>query len=359
MIRDPQEKQLPAKQGGATNDKARTSMGLWSGLTDPRIVRVSRAFGGKDRHSKVSTIRGLRDRRVRLSVPTAIQLYDLQDRLGLNQPSKAVDWLLDAARHEIDKLPPLQMPPGNFIQFQQALQMSHEATPRQAPSCPSGVDNLEYPAANGARPLSLFSSKANQDVFGNEVVAEDLATLSKSNLCHSDVLQKSKQKEATRESGIDQKGNAIEGNEMEHDPGIHCAQVSANDLLSRTHHSPLDLLTNAMQYTCYHQWESADAYNVSHLGIHSSPVEGQPTSHPSSLPSVPAPQLVFGPPGAMPSVFDFDQKQFGHFQAISSASENTPLNPSRTSLHSGNPAVRPFQSNLASKFRHAENQNKR
>nr|GMC65982.1 transcription factor TCP13-like [Ipomoea batatas] len=68
------------------------------GKTDPRIVRVSRAFGGKDRHSKVCTVRGLRDRRVRLSVPTAIQLYDLQDRLGLNQPSKVVDWLLDAAK---------------------------------------------------------------------------------------------------------------------------------------------------------------------------------------------------------------------------------------------------------------------
>ncbi|KAM6572986.1 hypothetical protein CsatA_017066 [Cannabis sativa] len=87
----------------------------WLRLKDPRIVRVSRVFGGKDRHSKVCTIRGLRDRRVRLSVPTAIQLYDLQDRLGLNQPSKVVDWLLNAAKDEIDELPPLPMPPsGNF-----------------------------------------------------------------------------------------------------------------------------------------------------------------------------------------------------------------------------------------------------
>ncbi|GMI99287.1 plastid transcription factor 1, TEOSINTE BRANCHED1, CYCLOIDEA AND PCF TRANSCRIPTION FACTOR 13 [Hibiscus trionum] len=82
----------------------------WLRLKDPRVVRVSRAFGGKDRHSKVYTIRGLRDRRVRLSVPTAIQLYDLQDRLGLNQPSKVVDWLLNAAKHDIDEIPPLPMP---------------------------------------------------------------------------------------------------------------------------------------------------------------------------------------------------------------------------------------------------------
>lgn len=106
-----------------------TSATSWSRLKDPRIVRVSRVFGGKDRHSKVFTAKGLRDRRVRLSVPTAIQLYDLQDRLGLNQPSKAVDWLLNAAKDEIDELPPLQIPNGlsfstqnlhpdpNFLEF--------------------------------------------------------------------------------------------------------------------------------------------------------------------------------------------------------------------------------------------------
>ncbi|KAG9130084.1 hypothetical protein Leryth_012836 [Lithospermum erythrorhizon] len=83
----------------------------WSKSKDLRIVRVSKAFGGKDRHSKVCTVKGLRDRRVRLSIPTALQLYDLQDRLGLNQPSKVVDWLLNAAKDEIDELPPLQIPP--------------------------------------------------------------------------------------------------------------------------------------------------------------------------------------------------------------------------------------------------------
>lgn len=89
------------------------SSSSWSRFKDPRVVRVPKGFGGKDRHSKVCTVRGLRDRRVRLSIPTAIQLYDLQDRLGLNQPSRVVDWLLDAAKHEIDELPPLHIPPGS------------------------------------------------------------------------------------------------------------------------------------------------------------------------------------------------------------------------------------------------------
>ncbi|KAG9439055.1 hypothetical protein H6P81_019220 [Aristolochia fimbriata] len=100
----------------------------WSILKDPRIVRVSRSLGGKDRHSKVRTIRGLRDRRVRLSVQTAIQLYDLQDRLGLNQPSKVVDWLLAAAQQDIDNLPPLPlMPLDNFMMHYAAASASAPA----------------------------------------------------------------------------------------------------------------------------------------------------------------------------------------------------------------------------------------
>ncbi|XP_052182171.1 transcription factor TCP2-like [Diospyros lotus] len=82
-------------------------LGLLYGWPSSRIVRVSRATGGKDRHSKVLTSKGLRDRRVRLSVSTAIQFYDLQDRLGYDQPSKAVEWLLKAATKSIDELPPI------------------------------------------------------------------------------------------------------------------------------------------------------------------------------------------------------------------------------------------------------------
>lgn len=91
---------------------APSSSRRWSACRNPRIVRVPRTCGGKDRHSKVCTVRGLRDRRIRLSVPTALQLYDLQDKLGVSQPSMVIDWLIDVTKQEIDKLPPLQMPPG-------------------------------------------------------------------------------------------------------------------------------------------------------------------------------------------------------------------------------------------------------
>ncbi|KAG6577015.1 Transcription factor TCP4, partial [Cucurbita argyrosperma subsp. sororia] len=65
---------------------------------------VVRSTGRKDRHSKVCTAKGPRDRRVRLSAHTAIQFYDVQDRLGYDRPSKAVDWLMKKAKAAIDEL---------------------------------------------------------------------------------------------------------------------------------------------------------------------------------------------------------------------------------------------------------------
>ncbi|KAF3603189.1 hypothetical protein F2Q69_00038323 [Brassica cretica] len=70
---------------------------------------IVRSTGKKDRHSKVCTVKGPRDRRVRLSAHTAIQFYDVQDRLGFDRPSKAVDWLIRKAQTSIDEL--AQLPP--------------------------------------------------------------------------------------------------------------------------------------------------------------------------------------------------------------------------------------------------------
>lgn len=84
--------------------------------TGGEIVQVEgghilRSTGRKDRHSKVYTAKGPRDRRVRLAAHTAIQFYDVQDRLGYDRPSKAVDWLIKKAKNAIDKLD--ELPPWN------------------------------------------------------------------------------------------------------------------------------------------------------------------------------------------------------------------------------------------------------
>ncbi|CAN1227183.1 Transcription factor TCP2 [Linum grandiflorum] len=98
---------LVAASAAAVEGPNSTTGNRLRGWHHSRIIRVSRASGGKDRHSKVWTSKGLRDRRVRLSVTTAIQFYDLQDRLGYDQPSKAVEWLIKAAADAISELPSL------------------------------------------------------------------------------------------------------------------------------------------------------------------------------------------------------------------------------------------------------------
>ncbi|KAE9451859.1 hypothetical protein C3L33_16241, partial [Rhododendron williamsianum] len=66
--------------------------------------RILRSTGRKDRHSKICTAKGPKDRRLRLSAHTAIQFYDVQDRLGCDRPSEAIDWLMKEAKSAIDAL---------------------------------------------------------------------------------------------------------------------------------------------------------------------------------------------------------------------------------------------------------------
>lgn len=98
---------------------------------------IVRSIGRKDRHSKVCTAKGPRDRRVRLSAHTAIQFYDVQDRLGYDRPSKAVDWLIKKAKAAIDELE--ELPPWNpsstsnlnFNQNHQGSSSTHQEEEQQ------------------------------------------------------------------------------------------------------------------------------------------------------------------------------------------------------------------------------------
>ncbi|XP_044383292.1 transcription factor PCF6 [Triticum aestivum] len=125
-----------------------------------RICRV-RASGGKDRHSKVYTSKGIRDRRVRLSVPTAIQFYDLQDRLGFDQPSKAVEWLINAASAAIDELPSLD--PAAFAN----MPADHQAAPRAGKQQqPQGSRSLCSSTSETSKGSELSLSRSDGRVGG-------------------------------------------------------------------------------------------------------------------------------------------------------------------------------------------------
>ncbi|KAI6670510.1 hypothetical protein NL676_005395 [Syzygium grande] len=58
----------------------------------------------KDRHSKIITAQGLRDRRVRLSIEISRRFFDLQDTLGFDKASKTLEWLLTKSRKAIKDL---------------------------------------------------------------------------------------------------------------------------------------------------------------------------------------------------------------------------------------------------------------
>ncbi|KAM3286323.1 transcription factor CYCLOIDEA-like [Capsicum chacoense] len=58
----------------------------------------------KDRHSKILTSQGHRDRRVRLSIGVARKFFDLQDMLGFDKPSKTLDWLFTKSKLAMEEL---------------------------------------------------------------------------------------------------------------------------------------------------------------------------------------------------------------------------------------------------------------
>ncbi|XVE56795.1 hypothetical protein DITRI_Ditri04bG0039500 [Diplodiscus trichospermus] len=368
MISSSREKGFQAKQEGETNDGGKVSKGPassssrpWSGFRNPRIVRVSRSFGGKDRHSKVCTIRGLRDRRIRLSVPTAIQLYDLQDRLGLSQPSKVIDWLLDATKDDIDKLPPLQIPHG-FGQFHQPMLVSHESNPSQSSLAPFLDVN------------SMFIKDGGED-HGIAV---------KRYWDSMDAAVRAKSKEVERENvtaaAAAEKGKWIKVNEQENQDGnigdYASGQASSQELFPLTNHSSLPgLLNSAMPFNPYYHWEPSNL-SLSQFGNHGFLPQTEnflngnatvPLPSSLSLPSAHAPQLFFCPPSTMPSLFptyppygnplgpgpgdSSDSRQMNHFQLFSSNSQHNVLPNSATM----NSSFKPFSLNVNAGLTHTQN----
>ncbi|OMO62936.1 Transcription factor, TCP [Corchorus capsularis] len=293
-------KDAETKQEGETNDGKfskgpPSSSRQWSGFRNPRIVRVSRSFGGKDRHSKVCTIRGLRDRRIRLSVPTAIQLYDLQDRLGLTQPSKF---------------------------HQQMLLNSHEPnTPNSLPSHP-------------------FFDHATNSMFMKDH-GEDHDHQSK-RFWDMEVALRAKSKEVEKGKWVkvindqqEQQGNdqdGIGGGDYSDHQQAAAAEASAQKLFPMANNNNnSSLLSNSMPFNPYYHWEPNSSLSLSQFGNHgflSTQTENFLSGNNSA-----AHQLFFcPPPSTMPSLFPTyppyvatptgdnsdSRQQINHFQLLSS-----------------------------------------
>nr|AAG25722.1 teosinte-branched-like protein [Populus deltoides] len=70
--------------------------------TSKQPIRQRRT--GKDRHSKIHTAQGPRDRRMRLSLQISKKFFDLQDMLGFDKASKTIEWLFTKSKAGIKEL---------------------------------------------------------------------------------------------------------------------------------------------------------------------------------------------------------------------------------------------------------------
>ncbi|KAL8044334.1 hypothetical protein ABFX02_08G039800 [Erythranthe guttata] len=138
----------------------------------------------KDRHSKIFTAQGPRDRRVRLSIGIARKFFDLQEMLGFDKPSKTLDWLLTKSKAAIKDL----------------VQMKHNAAAScsKSTSSPSSdcelvissesnaaADPFEIGAADTKRKC-VKESRAKARARARERTREKM-TFKNNNLCCSDL----------------------------------------------------------------------------------------------------------------------------------------------------------------------------
>ncbi|KVH98432.1 transcription factor TCP12-like [Cynara cardunculus var. scolymus] len=89
----------------ATNDRDDDPYGFNTHV-EPENSSLRKRASKRDRHSKIYTARGPRDRRMRLSLDVAKKLFGLQDLLEFDKASKTVDWLLTKSKAAIQELLP-------------------------------------------------------------------------------------------------------------------------------------------------------------------------------------------------------------------------------------------------------------
>ncbi|TXG57831.1 hypothetical protein EZV62_015660 [Acer yangbiense] len=150
----------------------------------------------KDRHSKIYTAQGLRDRRVRLSIDIAREFFDLQDMLGFDKASKTLEWLLSKSRMAIKEL----------------AQMKHHTTTT------TNTNNADLEATTAVVP----KSKSSGDVFEENKEMEKL--LLNKDAKESRFKARARARQRTREKMCTKKGQiltqfktCVEPNSSNHD----------------------------------------------------------------------------------------------------------------------------------------------
>ncbi|XP_040378693.1 transcription factor TB1 [Oryza brachyantha] len=104
MDMEHQQQPAAATKAAAVDDGAGSNeqgvAGAIGGLDGDGAAAAAR----KDRHSKICTAGGMRDRRMRLSLDVARKFFALQDMLGFDKASKTVQWLLNMSKAAIREI---------------------------------------------------------------------------------------------------------------------------------------------------------------------------------------------------------------------------------------------------------------
>ncbi|PKU87473.1 Transcription factor DICHOTOMA [Dendrobium catenatum] len=89
----------------------------------------------KDRHRKIDTAKGPRDRRMRLSLDVARKFFDLQDLLAFDKASKTVQWLLNESKAAIkEHVAAVKRKASTFECEEDIFTVSHNKHSSPAPS---------------------------------------------------------------------------------------------------------------------------------------------------------------------------------------------------------------------------------
>ncbi|CAN7040163.1 hypothetical protein IGI04_006047 [Brassica rapa subsp. trilocularis] len=90
----------------------------WVDGTTSEKVSPRRTGKKRDRHSKICTAQGPRDRRMRLSLQIARKFFDLQDMLGFDKASKTIEWLISKSKASIKQVKESAAASGNHEHLQ-------------------------------------------------------------------------------------------------------------------------------------------------------------------------------------------------------------------------------------------------
>lgn len=141
----------PPEPPAATKEKATLTTTTTTTRSKKAIAVGRKRALRKDRHSKIRTAQGLRDRRMRLSLEVAPEFFHIQDMLGFDKASKTLRWLITAAKPAIQELTAASRPKTSASDIGGAVEFSTSELAESGDMTSTVSDNKGKPADQSSR----------------------------------------------------------------------------------------------------------------------------------------------------------------------------------------------------------------